>query len=213
MYTNNQSHIFDPTIEIEEYYTHSIDGVPVCHKSWKELRRPNDDMLLTQYYDEYCNLIANNKNLCHIPEEVLRQWIYPFNDDANSLRNYAWIDYYKSRFVLCELDIETLCNEVNVNEYGSELVSQRGSLRDFSDFCWTDEDIACWANNKTWNTPPVILDVKSFGNIPKWADISGTYQLIEGHQRLGYLRAVVKMAHVGKTGFKTSHKVYLLHNQ
>lgn len=197
-------------MDIENYYTQTICGIPVCHNSWKEFKRPNDNMLLHEYYERYCIAIAKNINLCHIPEDVLNQWIYPFNDSANSLVNYAWIDYYKARFVLCNLDTETLCSNVNVNEYGLELVEQRGAIEEISDFCCIDEDIVSWKNNGTWNMPPIILDVESFCCIPEWTDISGTYQLIEGHQRLGYLRAVVEMAKKGKAKIRDKHKVYLL---
>ena len=169
------------------------------------------DRISIHIFDRYYEKILSNPLLNHIPKEVLYQWLYPFNDDFNSLKCYAWIDYYQARFMLTELDISLLINQVNVNNNGKDTVKIRGELTSFSQFCCGDDDVAHWQEFGTWTLPPVILDVNSFGNtIPVWADISAPYQLVEGHNRLGYLNAVYSMSQQGKCKMRETHKAYIL---
>jgi hypothetical protein len=67
-----------------------------------------------------------------------------------------------------------------------------------------------WKEHGTWRVPIVILDCGSLKSIPKYAEIKGRYQLIEGHTRLGYAKALMKMALVGSGKIAESHEIFLL---
>ncbi|MFR3215976.1 MAG: hypothetical protein ACLTWE_10390 [Dysgonomonas mossii] len=193
--------------EKEDYYIQKINGRDICHESWKEMKPKSRDRITKDYFEEYYNKIHKNKGLSHIPKEVSSQWLYPFNDDINSLANYAWIDFYKAYFSLEEIDVDIFISQVHPNNEGRDLVTTRARCKDFSHFCCFDEDIEYWKEQGTWRVPPVILDSSSFSNIPEWADINYPYQLIEGHNRLGYLHANYNMKN---RNLKNKHQVYIL---
>ncbi len=193
--------------EKEDYYIQKINGCNICHESWKDMKPNSDDRISKDVFEEYYGNIQNSKGLSHIPKEVFFQWLYPFNDDINSLANYAWIDFYNTCFYLEEIDLDIIINQVHPNRDGHELVAIRSKCKDFSDFCCNDDDIEYWKKQGTWRVPPIILDSSSFSNIPQWTDINYPYQLIEGHNRLGYLHANYN---IGNCNLKNKHQVYIL---
>jgi len=195
--------------EKEDYYIQKINNRDICHESWKEMRPNTENRTSKDIFEEYYKNMQKNKGLSHIPKDVAFQWLYPFNDDVNSLANYAWIDFYNARFSLEELDIDILINQVHPNKDGREQVAIRAKCKSFSEFCCSDEDVRHWKEQGTWHMPPVILDESTFSNIPEWVDFTPPYQLIEGHNRLGYLHANYNM---GNIHLKNRHQIYILRN-
>lgn len=193
--------------EKENYYIQKIKGRSICHESWKEMIPNSENRTAEDIFEEYFRNIQLNKRLAHIPKEVFFQWLYPFSDDINSLANYAWIDFYKASFSLEEFDLNTIINHVHPNKKGSETVTIRSRCKDFSDFYCDDDVVEYWMAQGTWRMPPVVLDVLSFPNIPEWVDYSPPYQLVEGHNRLGYLHANFNMKN---NRLKKRHQIYVL---
>lgn len=195
--------------EPNDYYGKKIHGRDLCHESWKAMKPNSDDRFSDEVFEEYFVKTQKNKRLSHIPKEVLHQWIWPFNDDPNSLANYGWINYYDARFHKEEVGVELIINNVHPNKDGMDLVKIRADCQSLSNFYCGQEDIEYWNLYGTWRIPPVILDVSSFSDIPNWTDITFPYQLIEGHNRLGYLHAFYK---INNRTTRNKHQVYILKN-
>lgn len=73
-----------------------------------------------------------------------------------------------------------------------------------------EKDKQYWKEKGTWLITPVILDVASFKNytlVPEYVDYPANYVLVEGHNRLGYLRAV---ARIGDIYFQHIRSAYIL---
>ncbi len=181
----------------------------IIHDSWKTLA-PKDNTVWSNpmEFDGYIKKLP--ASLSHIPTEVLWQWLCPFNNDDNSIKNYAWINYFNARFGLRSLPVEFFIDEVSPNSKGKELVSLRSALISYDSFNCIKEDKQFWREKGTWRIPPVILDVASFKSytlVPEYVDYPADYVLVEGHQRLGYLRAA---ARIGDKNFKHIHSAYIL---
>ena len=181
----------------------------IIHDSWKALA-PRDNMVFfcTEKLDDYKRRLPIS--LSHIPTEVLWQWLFPFNDDDNSVKNYAWINYFDARFERQPRSIDFFLEEVSPNSKGKNLVDERSVLTSYDSFNCTEEDKQYWKEKGTWRIPPVILDVASFKNytqVPEYVDYPAGYVLVEGHNRLGYLRAA---ARIGDKNFKYEHEAYFL---
>ena len=119
--------------------------------------------------------------------------------------NYGWIDYSQCTFSLEKFDIESVTNWRVVDDF-LDFVPRRAKLDAFDDFMCTPRNLEHWENEHTWRVPPVVLDVSSLPPIPDHADIGGAFQLIEGHNRLGYFCSARRC----KKPLNNAHYAYVL---
>lgn len=176
-------------------------------ESWKDLipRRNfneldiNDETKIEHY--------ERLKERFGIPLEVIEQWIYPLYYDANSTNNYGWLDYDNIEFSQVELDYSILSKLNVIFEYRNHVFEGAGYIA-YDELPCTVDDKKYWKKESTWRVPPVILDVESLKQlqIPSYAEIQGSYQLIEGHSRLGYLLAAKNCGLLKRD----NHKIYIM---
>jgi hypothetical protein len=143
----------------------------------------------------------------NIPLNVCEQWLYPLYYNQNSTNNYGWLNYDRVEFLETELSFDVI-SEINViNEYKFH-VDEGAKCRAYDKLLCTEQDKEYWKNTNTWRIPPIILDVKSLSaeKIPEYAEINGSFQLVEGHSRLGYLFAAMNSGVLTKS----THIVYLM---
>ncbi|MBK1649641.1 hypothetical protein [Rhabdochromatium marinum] len=142
-----------------------------------------------------------------IPIQVLEQWLYPLYYDRTSTNNYGWLDYDKIEFVRQDMCLAQL-RKVNVIRAYQRHVVEGSRYQAWHQLPCTDRDREHWIQNCTWRTPPLILDVSSITQeeIPRYADIKGRFQLVEGHSRLGYLYAADNCAVLKKE----HHQAYIM---
>ncbi|WP_460616186.1 hypothetical protein [Hymenobacter ruber] len=155
------------------------------------------------YYQRVHSLVPN------VPEPVLEQWIHGLQDEYVTRRNYAWLDYDHLDFSLEQWSSQDLLNLYVVEAY-RDCVETRERCQTFDEFCCTKKDLAHWKEQGTWRTPPVVLDVTSLGTLPPGKELVAPHQLIEGHNRLGYLHAMANMDKQGKAELVATHEVWVL---
>ena len=176
--------------------------------SWKHLEPKknfncfdeNDETIF-----EYCERVAE---VIATPENVAEQWLYCHYYNGHTVDNYGWIDYKNSLFEYTAISIEEVINLKVINAYLHYVQSRMKGIP-FKDFMCVPQDKKHWIQERTWRIPPVIVDVTSFPNPPSYSDFSGSYQLIEGHSRLGYLLSM----HRAGEQLKEEHHVYILRAQ
>lgn len=182
----------------------------LVNPTWLELK-PNEDIHGNQEsFEDYYSRIKRKEHFSHIPREVLKQWIHPHHKNHETLRNYAWINYEYTTFILCEWTYEEL-NKVRVIEQYSDYVHLRSSYDDLEEFCCKESDLKHWQEQGTWATPPIVLDVNPLLPLkPEWSDITPAFQLVEGHSRLGYLNSMKRIVEAGKYKLADKHRIYLM---
>ncbi|UOE36617.1 hypothetical protein MTP16_24310 (plasmid) [Hymenobacter monticola] len=174
--------------------------------SWKRLTALTDERTMWEfdaYYQRVHPLVPN------VPRAVLKQWIHGLQGEYVTMRNYAWLDYDHSLFSLEQWPTQGLLNLYVVEEY-RDCVQTRERCQDFEEFCCTNRDLVHWKAHGTWRTPPVVLDVVSLGQLPPDKELVVPHQLIEGHNRLGYLLAMAGMAQRGEAIVAVTHDVWVL---
>ena len=175
-------------------------------ESWKRLK-PNRDFNQLRETDE--SPVEHHLRLeseFAIPFDVIDQWLYGLYYNVNTTNNYGWIDYSRVSFQCSTLTANQLA-DVNVIAEYKPYVESRSASNAFSDFMCRPEDLQHWQVEKTWRTPPIVIDVTSLKSIPEHAELNGPLQLVEGHSRLGYLNACVRC---GVVSGDSSHAVYIL---
>jgi hypothetical protein len=158
--------------------------------TWKDLKplrnfnefAPNDESA------EQCFTRLTDAGF-QLPYLVIEQCLYPHYYNRNTINNYGWIDYRNIEFIETSLDIDALKNLFIIKEY-RPYVERRAKHKGIEGFSCISKDIEHWKAHNTWRVPPVVLDVNSLSTIPSHAEIGGTFQLIEGHTRPGYLLAL-----------------------
>ena len=161
-------------------------------------------------FEEYYSRIILKREFAHIPKKVFEQWLYPHNDNFESITNYGWLNYENIKFELCTWSNEQLSNIYVIESY-RDYYENRASYNDLSSFCCVDKDLTEWENNGTWRIPPIILDVTSINEmIPSCCDLVSPYQLVEGHSRLGYLHSMFTINKLGKQKVAQTHEIYLM---
>lgn len=124
------------------------------------------------------------------PEAVLTQWLYGLYYNADTLRNYAWIDFSRVTFIREAWATQRLADLRVIGAF-QEFVRERASgLAALDDFGCKHEDLDHWRKFGTWRVPPIAIDVHRLGSVPAQSDIPERFQLVEGHSRMGYLRAL-----------------------
>jgi hypothetical protein len=141
-----------------------------------------------------------------IPYAVIDQWIYPHYYNHNMVNNYGWMDYRKALFLETTLSVDQL-RQLYVIEDFRDYVQRRSTSNPYGDFTCSPKDLEHWKTYGTWRVPPIVLDVESISGVPSFAEISGPYQLIEGHTRLGYLLSLINVDMLRVR----EHRVFLLH--
>ena len=152
--------------------------------------------------EDYCQRI---KDVIEVPYNVADQWLYCHYYNGNTVNNYGWISYREAVFERVTITTDQAINLKIIDSYTGYVESRKNGIP-FSDFMCIPEDKKYWIQERTWRTPPVVLDVKTFPNPPPYSDVSGGYQLVEGHSRLGYL---LSMYSAGEP-LKETHFVYML---
>lgn len=140
-----------------------------------------------------------------IPLEVIEQWIFPFYYHGNTVDNYGWINYRNATFERKLIPLEDLL-ELHAVEALSDRVESCSSRNSISEFACTPENRLFWEQYRTWRTPPVVLDILGIEAAPAWTELRGPLQLIEGHSRLGHLKAMHRL----DLGPREEHEVFLL---
>lgn len=180
------------------------------HYTWDCLKPNENEKPQDLKFEEYYTRISANPKTNHIPKEVLSQWIYPFNQESNSLSNYGWLNYENIRFNLCAWRTE-MFNKVNVIENFQNCFLSKSIYSDFKDFCCSEIDLRHWIEKGTWRVPPIIIDVYSLRDkIPFWSDLKPPYQLVEGHTRFGHLKSLQTISSFGKGRIASMHTIYLM---
>jgi hypothetical protein len=149
------------------------------------------------------------KTRFNIPPEVVEQWIYPHYYNVNFINNYGWLDFDKVAFELCDVSTNELIN-VKIFSRFERFVESLESRQVFEEFTCTEQDKKYWIENKTWKVPPIIIDISTLNNIPDHSELKGTYQLVEGHTRLGYLLAIHRKGLIDK---EKKHMVYKMYSE
>lgn len=170
------------------------------HKSWLIFQPEEGENLKT--HDSYYKRLA--KANCDIPKDIIHQWIFPHYNEPNSNKNYSWINLESVKFELIDKPT-SFFEELNIINDNEEMVNQYPMNK----FAYWHRDF--WKKNATWETPPIVIDVNSFlENKPKTSEMEGDFQLVEGHNRLGTLKLLIKD---GRIPISENHKVWILSNK
>jgi len=141
-----------------------------------------------------------------VPLEVIEQWLYPLYFNIHSVINYGWLDYERVRFTEATMPASQL-SELKIVEQFSGWVNGRKASTPFKEFACRPQDLAHWQEKGTWRVAPIVLDVSTLTEIPVYAKVTGPYQLVEGHTRLGYLLAMLRSEFIAS---EKQHLVYLM---
>lgn len=185
--------------------------MPLVHDSWMRLK-PNEIDGRIEPFEVYYSRVLEKVDFNHIPKEVFAQWIHPHHNNHHTLTNYAWVDFTKVRFELCEWETEQFL-DLNVIDDFKEWVESRSHVSDFSKFQCISAVLETWQYKGTWVTPPVIVDVRSLNEPPPWSELKLEFQLVEGHTRLGYLKSMIQLSREGKAKLSSRHKIYLMRSE
>ena len=178
-------------IQVRRLYIDDIEWERTS-ESWKDMK-PNRDFNSFSDFDESVeDYYFRLKKRFGIPKEVLEQWLYGLYYNRNTVNNYGWIDFDRVKISLEDISLEQIAEIRVIDDYKS-YVDEGSSFLAYEQLQCIDKDKEHWKSQGTWRVPPVILDVTSFPDnaIPEYSDVSSNMQLIEGHSRLGYLRAII----------------------
>lgn len=160
-----------------------------------------------EYFDNYYQRIQENERLKHIPVEVLQHWIYDQHDFQVTIKNYAWLDFYEMKFEKVKWPTENFKGVRLLTDTYRRYVNEKYQLMSIKDFQYEE----FWKNSGTWFVPPIVLDVNTLkSNVPQSSKIKGPFQYVDGHTRLGYLRALIKISKTEKTNLADSHWIFLM---
>lgn len=157
------------------------------HISWKLLRRKKNekDWLDESGVDRWISRAL--KNGVEVPKDVAVQWLYPFIDDTEVLKEYLDIDLTSVSFKLVTWNTERIL-QVKPGNFGeegrylpviSDLKQINGDIEK-SSYRHISSVVHSWRNRGTWETAPIILDSKHFKGY------KNPYHLIEGYTRLAW---------------------------
>lgn len=194
--------------EVEIRRMHISDGDwERTHPTWKALkprRNFNELRASDESRSSYAKRIGAEFGF---PEEVLTQWLYGLYYDADTLQNYAWIDFSRVTFIREVWETQRLA-DLRVIENFQNFVDERTSgFTSVDDFACVPKDLEHWRTFGTWRVPPIAIDVHQLGAVPAHSDIPGRFQLVEGHSRMGYLRALQRIA---PTRLAAEHEIFVL---
>lgn len=191
-------------IEIRRLYI-SDDQWERTSSSWKALK-PKKNFNEIDLSDE--TVQEDRERLLpkfDIPLEVLDQWLYGLYYNSHTVDNYGWLDYRKCSFSIHKMDLESIAKWRSIDAF-EHSVETRETSQAYDQFMCTKTDLDHWKSAQTWRVPPIILDVATLPKKPEYADIGGHFQLVEGHNRLGYLLSIRRC---GKPLLE-QHRVYVM---
>lgn len=173
--------------------------------------KPNEDLYGNQEgFKNYYSRIKLKHWYKKFPKEVFEQWIHPHHNNIFTLRNYSWINFEEIEFSLVEWNNEEI-EKIRVTDRFQDYVESRSNYSDISEFYCREQDLKHWKDIGTWRMPPIILDVSTLEkDFPDFSDLKETYQLVEGHSRLGYFKSMQNVQQFGKGNLAEKHKVYLM---
>lgn len=123
--------------------------------------------------------------LPNIPHEVVSQWLYDHYSCVK--QRYSWLDLGSIRFTSERWKTEdilskvTAWNEIAVENWKKALLTNQG---------FQSSRLGCYMISKgTWPVPPIIFNNTTDIRMPDGSEIA-KWELIEGHHRLAYLRAI-----------------------
>ncbi|MGM1435874.1 hypothetical protein ACS2CQ_23610 [Bacillus cereus group sp. BceL295] len=160
------------------------------HNSWVSLKplRDENSMYFDNGFEKYCERIV--KEIGDIPSEVLEQWVYRLSDDEDVTNEFGNIDYTKVKFELQEWCTNKMLN-VKPTKFGEdfferrikELANSNGDIKQGS-YGHLKNLINHWNKKGTWKMPPIIMISECF----KENEYQTPYQLVEGHNRLAWIK-------------------------
>jgi len=134
-------------------------------------------------FDEYYNRV--NCLILNFPKSVLKQWL--FDHFQSVISRYAWLEFEKLLFREEMWETERVIHEIKAwNEPAVE--SWKTAFFKTPEFK-VGPLITFMHQNGTWPEPPLILDNFNGLRMPDQSAIA-RWELIEGHHRLAYLRAL-----------------------
>ncbi|OJY94847.1 MAG: hypothetical protein BGP13_14355 [Sphingobacteriales bacterium 40-81] len=173
------------------------------HNIWK-LLQPFGKEQQREPFTEYMVRIRNDKRFDHIPSEVFEQWIYPHHGNEYTCRNYGWLDY---RFVLIERQSWSTDQLMGIHIFSEYRLSFTGRDWPLKEISALEEDEEWWKKNGTWRVPPIIIDVNKFMmDAPQSAELTGPFQLVEGHTRYRNFRILMS----NNEFVAPSHEVFVI---
>lgn len=151
---------------------------------------------------EYCKRVARTLS---VPTLVAEQWLYSLYSCGYSTDNYGWLNFTEAQFKCLSLNTTEVI-KLHVIEGFEPYTSQIALNNGVDSFACIKEDKEHWKVHGTWRVPPVVVEIKAFPSPPSYADFSGKIQLVEGHTRLGYFKAL----HSNNAKLAEEHDIYLL---
>lgn len=168
------------------------------HESWDKFKPLDGEHLgnSASYYGRVSQYFNN------VPKDIIHQWIFPHFNEPNSVKNYGWLNFDQIQFKLIS-EPTNFFTELSIIDDNEEMVNNY-EVKDFAS--WHRK---YWRDNGTWEVPPIVIDVESFyeDEIPEESELNGSYQLVEGHNRLGTLKLLQRD---GRIKVAEHHKVWVV---
>jgi len=137
----------------------------------------------SETFDEYYNRVSYL--VPNFPKSVLKQWL--FDHFESVVNRYAWLESEKLLFRQEIWETERVINKIKA---WNELAVENWKVAFLKNPKFqTGPLITFMHQNGTWPEPPLILDNFSGLCMPDKSVIA-RWELIEGHHRLAYLRAL-----------------------
>ena len=178
------------------------------HPTWMRLKprkNPDETRLSDESVEDY---VLRVTGICSVPIEVAEQWLYPHWFNPETTANYGWLDFSQVHFEHVTMPLDTFLGLRVIEDY-QPFVERVAGRTPYEEFMCTPADLEHWRRHGTWRVPPVVLESSALQGWPAHADIGVPQQLIEGHTRLGYLRALFADT-ATRSLVDHSHEVYLL---
>jgi hypothetical protein len=148
---------------------------------------PPAEEILPGILEEYLHYVERvAPRLPNFPEECLQQWL--FDHRVNTLRQWSWLNIGSLRFREEMWRTESVVEQViSSNEPAVEnsklLLLQSPDARESSLGAYM-------IRNGTWPIAPMVLDNPTGAKDPNGNQLA-RFHLLEGHHRVGYLRALL----------------------
>lgn len=131
------------------------------------------------WYDRVKHLFPN------FPEEVMQEWVYRHWKAV--MYNWGWLDFKAMTFEKVSLSV----TDINKIETPHQDVITRLSSRWSNPLVQKSWLVEYMLTNKTWNSPPIVLQHTTVIEATNKRTFNPDMNLLEGHHRLAYLRAMV----------------------
>lgn len=149
-------------------------------KKLSNMLRPN---CMEESSEEYFERVF--QQLPNFPPEVVSQWLFHHFDSV--MHRYSWLDFHSLAFTLRTwstgdiLAKVTAWNETAVESWKKALLTNQSFQSSRLGRYMISEG--------TWPVPPIIFNNTTGIKMPDGSEIA-EWELIEGHHRLAYLRAL-----------------------